>query len=384
MPGPRGTPAFAGDAAMPDSEVRFRIVLSNSPMIVATCDAELRYTWIFNPASPFTPESVLGRRDDEISDPADVADLVALKLEALQYRERIRREVAVRLDGETRWYDVTAEPLLDDDGAAVGVTTAAADVTARRRAEEERISLLASERRSREAAEKAIRDRDAVLRVVSHDLRTPLNSIRMAADLLLASPGAPPERRAQRLEVIRHTTTQMERLVQVLLDQQRIDEGAGLPVVPRPVELRPVLDEVLALFDLPARAHEVELAIDVASDLPSMWADRERLLQVLWNLVDNGLQHTPAGGRITLSAHADGGAICCGVHDTGPGIPPEHAPRIFEPFWQAGPAERGGAGLGLPICRAIVEAHGGTIRVESTVGSGSSFEFRIPSAPDRS
>jgi signal transduction histidine kinase len=103
---------------------------------------------------------------------------------------------------------------------------------------------------------------------------------------------------------------------------------------------------------------------------------------VLWNLLDNGLQHTPPGGRVMLSARAAADGIRCAVRDTGRGIPAEHVPLLFDSFWQGDAAEGGGAGLGLSICRAIVEAHGGEIRVESEPGQGSTFEFRIPAAAD--
>jgi signal transduction histidine kinase len=370
----------SGDNAVLVSEERFRLALGISPVVVATCDADLRYTWIFNPRPPFTADAILGRRDDELAPYEHVAELLALKAEVVSSRMPLRREITVGTDDEMHDYDVVAEPLLDAEGTAVGVITVATDITERKRAEAEREQLLASERAARAAAEAATRARDAVLQMVSHDLRNPLGTLRMAAELLAGRPEfatAPPR---HPLTVIRRTVDHMTRLVQGLLDVGRIGAGVGIRMAPAAIPLQPLLDEADTAFSFACQDKGVELVIDASADLPPIRADGERVRQVLWNLIGNALKFTPTGGRITVAAAEEGtGNIVCRVSDTGVGIPAEELPWLFEPFWQGSRADSG-AGLGLWISRVIVEAHGGRIRVESEVGSGSTFEVVLPAA----
>lgn len=115
--------------------------------------------------------------------------------------------------------------------------------------------------------------------------------------------------------------------------------------------------------------------------LPPLWADRDRLLQALENLVGNAIKFTPRGGRITVDAAARDGEVVFRVADTGEGIAAEHLPRVFDRFWQGRRADRRGAGLGLAICKAVVEAHGGRIWAESEPCAGATFSFAIPAGP---
>jgi signal transduction histidine kinase len=123
---------------------------------------------------------------------------------------------------------------------------------------------------------------------------------------------------------------------------------------------------------------------DAGEPLPPVRADRHRVMQVLSNLIGNSLKFTPPGGRITVSAKPQDAQVLFTIADTGPGIPREHLSDIFSPYWQAKRTERMGAGLGLPIAKGIVEAHGGRIWVESEPGRGTQFYFTLPvdSAPE--
>ena len=128
---------------------------------------------------------------------------------------------------------------------------------------------------------------------------------------------------------------------------------------------------------------DVRLHRDIPDDLPPIDGDPERVHQVLFNLVDNAVRFTPAGGEVTVSAHRSNGSIEVSVSDTGVGIPSEHLPRLFERFYRADPArsrDDGGTGIGLAIARSVVEAHGGHIRAESELGQGSTFTFDLPIA----
>ena len=223
---------------------------------------------------------------------------------------------------------------------------------------------------------RAILARDEVIGVVAHDLRNPLNSIKLRAELLARSlskhyPDARPSVDALSREVDR-----ADRLIEDLLDVTSIEAGR-LAVTREPCAPADLLDEAIDAMRPAAEHSSVELSRRLDEQLPMVAADRHRILQVFSNLAGNALKFTPAGGRVQLAAERRGDAVCFSVADTGPGIPADHLPHLFDRFWQARPTDRRGAGLGLAISKGIVEAHGGQIWVESTVGAGSAFYFTI-------
>jgi signal transduction histidine kinase len=174
----------------------------------------------------------------------------------------------------------------------------------------------------------------------------------------------------------------MTRLVRDLLDATRVQSGHVIPLVTERVDVVRLMDDVIDSFRDQARNHGQRLEADVAESVPAVLADRDRLLQVFSNLVGNGLKFTPEGGRVRVRAATGEGAVRFSVDDTGPGIPAESLPHLFELFWQARDRQATlGTGLGLSIARGIVEAHGGSISVKSTPGEGSTFTFTVPAAP---
>jgi PAS domain S-box-containing protein len=236
-------------------------------------------------------------------------------------------------------------------------------------------------------AERALRDaiyaREQTLAVVSHDLRNPLGSVSAAAELILEVP-LTDERRRQQLEIVRRSAERMNRLIEDLLDLARIDAG-GLSVRPERCHVVPLLREAAELLMLRAREREVEVEVSCAEgDLPVVRADRDRVLQVLSNLLVNAIRHTPPGGHVTLSGTRGGGSdpgmVVLAVADTGVGIPEGHLEHLFDRFWRPEGSDRDSAGLGLAIVKGIVEAHGGRVWVESAVGEGSTFRFTLPTA----
>jgi signal transduction histidine kinase len=243
-----------------------------------------------------------------------------------------------------------------------------------------------------DAAQRATHARDTVLGVVAHDLRNPLATIRMCARALgvrAASPDAPAEPDGDELHgVILRSVEWMERIIGDLLDVSRLDAG-HLAMDAQPVEPAALLDALRELHAPLAEERHVTLEVRAAGALPVVHADPDRLLQALGNLLGNALKFTPAGGRITVDAAAgpsssdtpDRPHVRFAVTDTGAGIPGEHLPHIFDRFWQARETRRAGAGLGLAIVKGIAEAHGGAVRVRSTVGVGSTFEIEIPVGP---
>jgi signal transduction histidine kinase len=172
----------------------------------------------------------------------------------------------------------------------------------------------------------------------------------------------------------------MNRLIQDLLDVATIEAGR-LKLESTRVSASELVREAVEAQATHATAANVNLRLDVPYDVPAIWADRDRLLQVFENLVGNAIKFTPAGGRITVAAASQNTQVLFSVADTGAGIAQDSLAHIFDPFWQAATREqRLGAGLGLPITRGIVEAHGGELWVESQVGQGSTFFFTIPMA----
>ncbi len=231
-------------------------------------------------------------------------------------------------------------------------------------------------------AQQALRAREEVLAIVSHDLRNPLNAITLATSLLKMIDGLDAEAREQ-LDIIDLSAKRMNRLIADLLDITRLEGGKRLPVQPARVEIEPLLRETHELFKAQAAANDVRLEFEPADGVPPVWADRDRVTQVLSNLIGNALKFTPAGGAIRCGAEERDGEVVVIVSDTGPGIPPEHLEDIFNPYWQAKRTERLGAGLGLPIAKGIVEAHGGRIWVTSEPGNGTTFRFTLPVARSR-
>lgn len=225
-------------------------------------------------------------------------------------------------------------------------------------------------------AERIIDAREEILRIVAHDLRNPLNTISMATDLLLEDTKQDAARASQ-LRIIKRSGERMNRLIQDLLSVTTIEAGR-LSIAPKKVSINELLHEACELLESIAREKSITLTVSAAADLPPVRADSSRILQVFSNLVGNAVKFTQSGGAITLSAAREEGKIQCSVADNGPGIPAAQIPRLFGKFWQAKRGDGRGVGLGLAIARGIVEAHGGTITVDSEEGKGSVFTFALP------
>ncbi len=229
-------------------------------------------------------------------------------------------------------------------------------------------------------ATRAVRTRDNVLGIVAHDLRNPLGTILMQASRL-GRPGGQPERRSRKPgEAIERSARRMNRLIQDLLDVSRMEAGV-YSVDRRPVSASQVVSDAIEAEEALATAASLELTREVSHELPELWADRDRLLQVFENLIGNAIKFTPEGGRITVGAGATESGVLFWVKDTGAGIAASDLAQVFDRFWQAENAERYGAGLGLAIVKGLVEAHGGRIWIESTMGHGTTFYFIIPKLP---
>ena len=233
---------------------------------------------------------------------------------------------------------------------------------------------------SEQSARRAIRARDELMALVSHDLKTPLATISMTTGLLLdqlAPQGSTDARRS--LERIQRSADRMGRLIRDLLDLARLEEGR-LSIDPRPQEVAGLMSDVVELLRTEVQAKSLRLEQGVAPGAERARCDRERILQVLANLVGNAVKFTPERGEVALRSERSGPEVIVSVRDSGPGIPQDQQARIFDRYWQARETAQLGTGLGLSIAKGLVELHGGRIWVESGVGEGSTFSFSLPAA----
>ncbi|NTX67127.1 PAS domain S-box protein [Myxococcus sp. CA051A] len=226
-------------------------------------------------------------------------------------------------------------------------------------------------------SEEATLLRDEVLRIVAHDLRSPLNVIALSAGTLMKR--SPEERLADSrpLNSIQKAVIRATTLIEDLLDVARM-QGGQLTVDRRPESTAALLQEALDQHRALADARSVHLQLDVEPQVSDVFVDKDRVLQLFSNLIGNALKFTPMGGFVTLRAEPWGDMVRCSVSDTGSGIPVDDLTHLFEPFWQAKSRHKEGAGLGLTIVRGITEAHGGRVWVESQPGLGTTFFFSLP------
>jgi signal transduction histidine kinase len=233
----------------------------------------------------------------------------------------------------------------------------------------------------RARSDEELAHRDDFLSIVSHDLRNLLGTIAMGAQIIEedASTNGEADSTAQMARRIRGVVARMSRLIGDLVDVSSLEAGKlGVALAPR--DATAVILEALDTFRPTASAKGISLEQEHVE--PSLVAtfDHDRILQVLANLIGNAIKFTPKAGVIRVSAARAGDDVRLSVRDTGPGIPEAQREAVFERFWQVGANDRRGLGLGLYIARGIVEAHGGTIRAESTLGEGSTFSFTLPVA----
>jgi signal transduction histidine kinase len=212
---------------------------------------------------------------------------------------------------------------------------------------------------------------------IAHDLRTPLTVITGYIEALRDGVLKPTP---ARFETMNSEAQHLKRLVDDLRTLSLADAGE-LPLQRQRLAPRTLLDRLAAAYAPQAAARQITLAVSAGTEVPDVNVDPERMAQVLGNLVTNALRHTPAGGRIELSAQVQGQAVALRVQDTGEGMPADVVPHIFDRFYRGDPARNqqdSESGLGLAIAMSIVEAHGGTIAAASTPGHGTTFTITLP------
>jgi PAS domain S-box-containing protein len=386
------------ELALQASERRFRAFTERSQVLTVVCDAD----GIVSYASPaaqrllgLAPQALVGTRTFDWLHPDDVASAVADLTQVLSFSNSGEESVSrVRhADGQWRHLAMLANNCLADP-AVGGIVLNLRDVSGRARAQEALRTLNAElEQRvhqrtlelehARDEAESANRAKSEFLSRMSHELRTPLHAILGFGRLLDLDAALPPAARARVGEIL-HAGDRLLGMIDELLDLARIDTG-HLPLRLDAVALAPLLDECLQAVAPLARRHGVQLPDAQALSVPgSVVADRERLQQVLLNLLSNAVEQSRAGGRVGVQAERDGDTLTLGVSDDGPGLDAAQKDRLLHAFERLG-ADRGaadGAGTGLALSKRLVELMRGQIGLDSEPGVGSRFWVRLGAADD--
>ena len=281
-------------------------------------------------------------------------------------------------DGHEVWVEAHSIVVCDESGP-IGMRGVTMDITAAVKAELERTELLERESHARQQAEEASRLKEEFLATVSHELRTPLNAV-VGWSRLLRSGQLDSDGTIHAVEVIERNAAAQRQIIEDLLDVSRIITGK-LRISTQPVDLLLLIHAAIDAVRPAAEAKEIKISTHIEASDSIVRADSERLQQVLWNLLSNAVKFTPAGGTVDLFLEQHGSLAEIRIEDSGPGVPSEFLPRIFERFSQAdGSSTRkhGGLGLGLAIVRHLVELHGGTVSASNRKEGGAVLTVRLP------
>ncbi len=308
-------------------------------------------------ACDLVPENVSPTLREKIKNVLDSESIVTIEIDA------------ARGDGQVTQIALTLSPIRGAEGDVVGVSGIAKDITKQRQAEEELRQLNEAKAN--------------FVSTVSHELRTPLTSIKSLTEVLLHEGASLPEENIGKyLNVINEECDRLSGLISSLLDLQKLNTGK-LDVKFERVVLADVVRQATELFDGLGFQNRVELSTEflAADDATTVMGDRERLMQILSNLLSNALKYTGAGGRVCLRLDREDGNVRLTVTDNGIGIPNGDKDKVFEKFYQVDHPvirRKGGTGLGLAITKELVVLHGGQIWVESEGENGCSFHVTIP------
>jgi two-component system, OmpR family, phosphate regulon sensor histidine kinase PhoR len=329
------------------NDLREGVILLGPDGRVAMANPALREMWLL-------AGDVIGRLPLEITRQVEIHALLERTRET-----GTEQSAEIELGGHPpRRLLAHAAPLSGSPGGVLGVFV---DVTELRRLETMRRDFVAN---------------------VSHELRTPVATIRSAAETMREAARHDPEAAAAFLSIIERSAERMGRLVHDLLELSRLEAGE-IPLKLEPLRPAEAAAQALSTFREAAAARRIRLSVDFPETLPRVLADRGALEQVITNLVGNAVTYSGEDATVTVRATALDGRVSISVEDTGPGIAPQHLPRLFERFYRADAGrsrELGGTGLGLSIVKHLVEAMGGRIQVESIPGVGSTFRFDLPGA----
>ncbi|MEI7635068.1 MAG: response regulator [bacterium] len=384
------------EKALRQSEERFRLTITHSPVIVFSQDTGLRYIMMHNNLKELPPMKCIGRTDEELMPLESVRNLVRMKRFVLETGEITRREVDLPFgpDGSMLIFDMTIEPMRDDEGSLAGITGVAFDITERKQAEQEirraRDAVMSINRQlvhSIEISNQYARDAETAnqaksmfLANMSHEIRTPMNGIVGMISLLLDSELTLQQR--DYAGTVSHCTDSLMTIINDILDFSKIEAGK-LEIEMIDFNFRGAVEDTAQMYAIDARGKNVKLSCIIENDVPSMLrGDPGRLRQILSNLIGNAIKFTKQGEvavNVRLESETDE-QLCLRleVADTGIGIPQDRLSLLFKSFSQADSSTTrhfGGTGLGLAICKGLTEAMGGRIGVQSQEDKGSTFWF---------
>jgi PAS domain S-box-containing protein len=338
------------EQALRESDERFRLALEHAPILVFTQDRDLRYTWIHKVVDGLAPSEVLGRADHDLVPEQYAEPVEAIKRQVIASGEPMRSIVAFPISSGEGHFDLSVEPLRDDQGAIIGVICVAIDVTAQRELDRARETFLAT---------------------ISHELRNPLAALNGYAQLLQRR-GTYNERA---VSAIVNQAARMRTLVDDMLDVTRLSIGK-MDLNPAECDVAALARAAVERVRVAGTPHRVTFE---APETPVMgWWDATRIAQVLDNLLSNAAKYSPDGGEIAVRVTAGATEARVEVSDQGIGIPADVIPQLFDRFYRVGEARVEGLGLGLHITRELIHAHGGRIEVESERGQGSRFTVILP------
>lgn len=365
------------------SQQVLQAIIEQSPSLVSLRDREGRYLlanrgWIEQIMPPGTRD-IVGRTIEELFPPDRAARMREHHNRVLETCASVEYETLLGEGDHARAYLMVLAPLTDTDGTPYAVCTITRDITARKRAEAQMAAALASQRAANEQLERLNTAKSDFVAVVSHEFRTPLAGIKGLSELLRDESLSAAETRQFAADINR-VAERLSRLVDDLLDLDRMESGETRLDL-EAVDLGAVVADVVEELRPIAGQHHFRLETDPR--LPALPGDRDKLAQVVVNLVSNAVKYAPDGGEVVIGTRLDGSEAHLWVADRGVGIPPEALETIFDRYARVESSEHRrakGTGLGLPIVREIVTMHGGRVWATSVVGRGSEFHVALPLA----
>ena len=382
------------------SEQRFRGIVENSSAGISLKDTDGRYLMVndrFEKLAGLSRDDIKGKKSDEIFPENFARSGTDHDREVLRSGQASTREESLDVAGCDHSFLTVKYPIADVGGKVVAIGAIHTDITERKRVEErtlrsnarleqeahelgETMEYLAHARDQAEAADRA---KSEFLAMMSHELRTPLNAVIGFSEIMKTEALGPigSARYREFADDIHASGQHLLDLINDILDLSKIESGKSR-LCEDEIEIVKLVDSVVTLVGESARENAIEIELDHAADLPDMLADGRKLKQIFANLLSNGIKFTPVGGKVSVRSwfDADSGHVFQ-VADTGIGIAPEDIPKALAPFQQINSKlsrEHEGTGLGLPLTKALVELHGGTLEIESEVGAGTIVTLRFP------
>lgn len=373
------------EAQLRDKEAELEAIINRTPFMLTRCSRDLRYLFVSQAYAEMLgrqPEDIAGKPIVEIMG-RDGLDIV------LPYIERVLRGEQVEYESEVSFRDagnpflrVIYTPDRDDQGNVIGWIASIVDITYRKRIEEQREELLAREHELRQVAEEANRLKDEFLAIMSHELRNPLNVVLGYSEILVRSDQIaqlPPLHRMA--EAIKRNAKAQSKLISDLLDLSRLRSGK-LELNRQTISLAASANNAIDTVRSDAEAKQIVMTFDPPEESLFVEGDPVRLEQIIWNLLNNSVKFTPAGGEISVHLGQEDHEVVLIVKDNGQGIDDSFLPDVFELFRQADVTtsrSQPGMGIGLAVVKQLVDLHNGSITAHSEgLGKGATFTVRLP------